>query len=141
MNPLTPIRNIMSTDLITLSPEAPLYEAKNIFETNNIHHIPVVEDKKLVGLVSHSDFLKLLDRQDPVVDMDNMTVNDIMTEHLGKLSTDDTLRTAVDLFTLNYFHALPVVEDGELVGIITTHDVLNELNKEVPKLSDYYSNQ
>ena len=140
MNPLTPIANIMSTDLITLSPDAPLYKAKIIFETNNIHHIPVVEYKKLVGILSHSDFLKLLDREDPVVDMDNMTVNDIMTEHLGKLQPDDTLRTAVDLFTLNYFHALPVVEDGELVGIITTHDVLNELNKEVPNLSDYRKN-
>lgn len=140
MNPLTRIGSIMTTDLITLTPDAPLYKAKTIFETNNIHHIPVVEDKKLVGLLSHSDFLKLLDRQDPVVDMDNMTVNDIMTEHLGKLGPDDSLRTAVDLFTLNYFHALPVVEDGDLIGIVTTHDVLNELNKEVPNLSDYRKN-
>ena len=56
MNVLAPVKSIMTTELITVNPEDKLTVIKELFDSHNIHHIPVVRYKKLVGLVSKTDF-------------------------------------------------------------------------------------
>lgn len=146
MNLLTPVSEIMKTDLVTVSPETSLLNAYQLFQEHNIHHLPVTEYKKIVGILSQSDFLKLLEAvqqlqlEASVVETINLkghTVAELMTIGMAKLESTDTIRTAIDLFNLNRFHALPVVDQDELVGIVTTFDVIELLKGEIIKIEDY----
>jgi acetoin utilization protein AcuB len=58
---------------------------------------------------------------------------EIMTTRMGKVESTDRINVALEIFNLNRFHALPVVDNDELVGIITTYDILKALSAELPK--------
>ena len=145
MNLVAPIANFMTTQLITVMPETPLLEVQKLMKENNIHHLPVVEFRKIVGMISNSDFLHFLrgfstNSYDSFVEetrLKRWTARDIMTDKLGKVSSQDPIRTAVDIFVANRFHALPVVDNEELVGIITTQDIIKAVANESIKLKDY----
>jgi CBS domain-containing protein len=133
MNLLDKVSTLMSTDLITVSVDTPLGEAGKLFGEHGIHHLPVVgAGGQLEGIVSKSDFLKLFELR--VV---NPTVGSIMTSGMAKLEPTDSLRTAVNLFALNRFHALPVVEGERLVGILTTLDIIRLMDRQETRLEDY----
>ena len=144
-NPLAPVSSIMSTDLVTLSPGDDLWKAKGLFEKHKIHHIPVVRFKDIVGMLSMTD-LNLFYRgfckgKLAVAEKEHMQetrVDEIMTKQLAKLEATDPIRTALEVFKLNRFHALPVVENGDdLIGMITTHDIIIALSEEEIELEDY----
>jgi acetoin utilization protein AcuB len=59
--------------------------------------------------------------------IDRYKAEDIMTRKLAKVSPEDRLNVVIEVFSKNLFHALPVVEDGKVVGIITTHDIIKIL--------------
>jgi len=135
LNLLSPVKDIMSSDLITIGEFAPLTKVATIFENNNIHHIPVVESNKLVGLISKSDFLffqRGFNSDESKYDnyrLKTHFVHQIMTEGIAKLSADDQIMVALEVFKENLFHAIPVEENGKLVGILTTYDVIKALAK------------
>jgi CBS domain-containing protein len=133
MNIQTPVSDIMTRRIITASPDDRVIKVKNLFEENNIHHIPVVNEiDQLLGIISKEDFLKLsyhisLDTGGKSFSekwYDNTKASEIMTKYPVSLDTEDTVGLAADIFMANKFHALPVVENEQLVGIITTHDIL-----------------
>jgi len=133
MNIQTPVSEIMTTRLITAKADDRVIKVKNLFEENNIHHIPVVDEiDQLLGIISKEDFLKLsyhvsLDTSGKSFSKkwyDNTKAREIMTKYPVTLDTEDTVGLAADIFMANKFHALPVVENNQLVGIITTHDIL-----------------
>lgn len=149
MKKLQPVKTIMSTDLITVGPKDTLSKIKEIFDTKNIHHIPVVEFKSIVGMISKTDMLFFqrgqIDEDDKYgqamekVRSTRITAEEIMTKNLAKLEADDPLRTAIAVFSKNKFHALPVVENGDLVGIVTTFDLIKLLDDEKVGLEEYSS--
>lgn len=139
MNVLAPVKSIMTTELITVNPEDKLTVIKEFFDTHNIHHIPVVRYKKLVGLVSKTDFNYFMrgfnrNEEDRFVNEARMRAykaEDIMTTGLAKLNPEDRINVALEIFLVNRFHAIPVVhEDSELVGIVTTFDIIKEIASE-----------
>ncbi|MEL6142978.1 MAG: CBS domain-containing protein, partial [Bacteroidota bacterium] len=131
---LTKVSQIMSTDLVTVMASTPLTEAKALFSKHSIHHLPVVTaEGHLQGMLSQSDFLKLLETKEASV------VGDLMTEGLAKLDLHDSIRTAASVLSLNRFHALPVVDGEKLVGVLTTLDLVKLLDQEQIQLSDYNS--
>jgi CBS domain-containing protein len=141
MNLLAPISSIMTKNVIAINPDDNLVMIRDIFKNNKIHHLPVVRHKTLLGMISKYDFdlyvkglsSKYEDFNDPIVSqtiMESRKVKDFMTEHLAKVESTDRINVAVEVFKLNRFHALPVVDDGELVGIVTVHDIINTLSKE-----------
>ena len=138
MNVKAPVSSIMTKDLITVGPKDSLSKVQEIFEGHNIHHLPVVEFKKIVGIVSKTDFMAFLrgagqnemDRLINETRLRSYKAEDIMTHGLAKLEPDDRINVALDIFKMNRFHALPVVQDNELVGIITTHDIIRALAEE-----------
>jgi len=125
------VESIMIKDLVTLGPESTLTHVSDIFKTKRIHHIPIVDEGKLVGLVTTYDlWRKNADHRD----YENIQVKEIMSKKLVKLEPEDKIGTAAELFLDNRFHALPVVSDGYLVGLVTTFDVLRyEFKKEYPE--------
>lgn len=132
MNPLIKVSTIMTPDPITVMASTSLEEARLLFGKHNIHHLPVVNPEgAVVGMLSQSDYLKAHGQ-------DFSTVGELMTKGLAKLDADDTVRTAANLFTLNKFHALPIVTAGDhLVGIVTTLDLIKLMDREDIELSDY----
>lgn len=143
MNVLAPVKTIMTTNLVTVNPGDKLMEVKRIFEENKIHHIPVVRYKEIVGIISKTDFLQFLrgfnkNEEDRFVNEARMrayNAEDLMTKGLAKLSPDDRINVALEIFLENRFHAIPIVEeksDGktELVGILTTFDIIKALANE-----------
>ena len=135
MNVLAPVKSIMTTKLITVNPKDKLTVVKEIFDTNKIHHIPVVRYKEIIGIISKSDFLHFLrgfnrNEEDRFVNEARLRVynaEDIMTTGIAKLTPDDRINVALEIFMENLFHAIPVIENGDLVGILTTLDVIRAL--------------
>jgi CBS domain-containing protein len=137
MNILAPVSTIMTEKLFTVNPKDKLSVVKEIFDTNKIHHLPVVRYKTIVGMLSKSDllyFLKGASYDNGYEDMlnearlNNYTAEEIMTTGLAKVSSKDRIGVAVEVFKENLFHAIPIVDNGELVGILTTYDIIRTLS-------------
>lgn len=136
MDKSTRIGSIMTTNVIAVHPNDMMEKVQSIFRKSNIHHVPVTDGGKVVGIISHSDYLRLQntftlfktkqsDHYNDVI-MQSMLVKEIMTKQVAKLTPDDTVEIAAGFFRENLFHALPVVDsEGKLVGILTTYDLLN----------------
>ena len=132
-----PIYNIMTTDVITLEPKDLMEDAKRIFNSNNIHHIPIVDiENKVVGIISIQDFNKVLHGFTLFKTQKSSAYNeailraflveDVMTKYVVTLEENEPISKALDIFRENLFHAIPIVKtDGRLAGIITTFDLLN----------------
>lgn len=140
MNVLAPVKSIMTEQLITVNPGDKLKVVKEVFGTYNIHHLPVVRYKQLVGLISKTDFWAFMrsfreTEEDRFVNEARLRAykaEDLMTEGLAKLSPEDRINVALELFLVNRFHAIPVVEEdsNDLVGIVTTFDIIKALAAE-----------
>lgn len=139
MNIQVPISSIMTTDLVMVKPDDKMQVVKDIMEVNGVHHVPVVINKKLVGLISKTDlfhFLKGMNYdayQDLMNDvrLKNYKAEEIMTENLECLQPSDTIKKALEFFQKNRYHAIPIVdEDDNLKGIITTFDIVSMMLEE-----------
>lgn len=146
MNLLTPISKLMSSNLITVAANDPLSLVKEKFDSHRIHHLLVADFKTLVGIISKSDLLYFLkgvrinDSSEQFFNesrLSHYAAKDIMTTKMATVSSIEPIRTAIDVFKENLFHALPVVDNSELVGIITTHDIIKALTEEKINLTDY----
>lgn len=127
MNTETPISEIMTKDVICVQADDSLLKVEEIFSCNPIHHIMVVEDGKLVGVVSKTDMMSLYKEYAYTAEKlkaSGMLIEDIMTPDPLSLEIDDTVGLAADIIMANKFHSIPVVDDGKLVGIITNHDLI-----------------
>lgn len=125
------IRNIMTASPVTVSPESTLTDIATIFRKRRIHHLPVVKEGKLVGLVTTYDLWKLNKTEDAYK---QIRVSEIMNTNICKISPIDKVGTAAELLMDKRFHALPVVNlRGELKGIVTSFDIMKyTLNREYP---------
>ncbi len=130
------VAEVMTDKVIVVRPQDTMDVVQDIFRKNNIHHLPVVDRGKVVGMISHSDYLKLLHgftlfktkKSDEYNDaiLRSLLVREVMTKQVATLGPDDTVELAAGFFRENLFHALPVVdEEGLLIGIVTTYDLLN----------------
>jgi len=129
-----PISNIMTKKVITLSLSDTLYSAEKRMKTNRIRHMPVVDGKKLIGLLSLSDLKRIsfIDayskegtEDTPVYNM--FSIRDMMIKNPLTTSPDCTILEVSKLLASKQFHSLPVVDKNNLVGIVTTTDLLNYL--------------
>ena len=130
-----PVSEIMSRKLLTVIPTDPLTKVQEIFNAHNIHHIPVVRYKELVGMISKTDFYKLIhgmrlrvtgtEETETQNILESHTAQDLMTKGVVRINEYDKMGVAAELFLTNYFHAVPIVnDDQELVGIVTTYDII-----------------
>ena len=122
------IDKVMTSDPATVSPQSSAAVARRLLESNVIHHLPVVEGDRLVGIVSSSDLLKLHLLDDKMAIVTRATVDQIMETNVTVLGKHSTLREAEEKLSMGNFHALPVVDrKRRLLGIVTSTDLLNEL--------------
>lgn len=130
-----PVSMIMTKDLITLKKSDDLTTAERLFKRNNIRHIPVVDELQIVGMLSYTDLLRI-SYADAVyedeTDVDSMvynmfTIEQVMAKNVIKVSPQTTIKEVAEILSAKEFHAIPVVEEDELVGIVTTTDLINYL--------------
>ena len=138
MNFTAPISTIMTRKLITVMPSERLTKVKEIFDSSRIHHIPVVKYTTLVGLISRVDLIQFM-KGAGHVDFDALiensrllsyTAEDVMTTKIATLESTDRINVALEVFAENLFHAIPIVDNGELVGMLTTLDIIKTLKEE-----------
>lgn len=123
------IRHIMSHNPKVIGPDKFLTDVSELIESNRNHHVAVVEDGKLLGLITTYDLWK---KRLNSSDYRNLRAKDVMNTNLCKISPKDKVGTAAELLMDRRFHALPVVNlKGELKGVITSHDIIKyTLNRE-----------
>lgn len=147
MDPNIPIRKIMTSNLVTVSPESLASEVEEIFDKHNFHHLPVVSPgRKLVGIISKEDFQKIYfilsmsttGKTWTKKELAILKANNFMTKYPVFLDPDDSIGLAADIFLANKFHSLPIVEDDQLIGIITTHDLLAYSYKAAAEIKEVF---
>ena len=118
-------RDIMSTDVISVKKDDPIFDAVKLLMENNISGLPVVEDDMtLVGILSEKDAVDLFYESEKA---ENKTVNDYMTEPAVHFEENSALVNICDFLVKNIFRRVPITSNGKLVGIISVQDVLNSV--------------
>jgi CBS domain-containing protein len=115
------VRNVMHKDVITIHPNLSLREASKIMSKFGIGSLVVMEDEKLVGIITSTDIIKAIAEGK---DVDNTLVSEIMSKDVVTVDPDESLEEAVEKMMERNIKRLPVVEGGKLVGIITASDII-----------------
>lgn len=151
------VKDVMNPDVVVCSPEDTIGDVARLLKQNNISGLPVIEDGKVVGIVSEGDLLKLLEVPDrsglwlpsplevfevPIRELINWEetkrmlddvgskpVEEIMSKKVYTVSPEDSIEKASSIITKHKINRLPVVEGGLLVGIITRGDIIRGLGK------------
>ncbi|MGC1204766.1 MAG: CBS domain-containing protein [Flavobacteriaceae bacterium] len=137
MKQRTPVSDIMTKNIIGLTRSDDLQHAEMLFKRHKIKHIPVVSGETVIGMLSYSDLLKIsyadISEDEHNVDavVYNMfTIEQVMVKDVVTITSETTIKEAAKILEEREFHALPVVDDGTLVGIVTTTDLLNYFIKQ-----------
>ena len=131
-----PVANIMTTNVITVSPGDLMSKVRTQFQLHGIHHIPVVDlEEKVIGIISQHDLNHILhgftlfktgksmDYNEAI--LNSLLVQDVMRKSIVTLSEEDPISMAVDIFKENLFHCLPILDkNSKLAGIVTTYDLI-----------------
>ncbi len=130
-----PVSTIMTKELILLNAADGLEKAERLFKEHHIRHIPVIEGKKIVGMLSLTDLLRISfadaiyedEEQVETVVYNMFTVPQVMARNVECVHPQTTIKEVAEILAKREFHALPVVENDRLVGIVTTTDLINYL--------------
>jgi acetoin utilization protein AcuB len=128
------LSEIMNRDLVTVDKQASLRRARRILDQHRIRHLLVVDEKRLVGIVTDRDLrqaapsskspLTISERQEF---MDELKVLEVMSRKLITASPTTTIREAARVMVREKIGCLPVVDGNQLVGIVTQTDLLEML--------------
>ncbi len=125
-----PVSTIMTTRLFTVKPDDKLSVVKDLLHNHRIHHIPVVDGTQLVGIITTGDLFWL---GKSFAEYDQVKASEVMTRKIATLEPDDKVGSVAEVFLEHRFHCIPVCQDGNLLGLVTMHDILKyEFNKEYP---------
>ncbi|WP_250433081.1 CBS domain-containing protein [Hanstruepera flava] len=135
MKKRTPISEIMTKNVITLNYTDELETAERLFKKHHIRHIPVVSGDTIKGILSYTDLLRIsfadaVDEDEDTIDtvVYNMfTIDQVMAKNMVSVTSDTTIKEVAEILSKREFHALPVVDNDRLVGIVTTTDLINYL--------------
>lgn len=123
------VKEIMTTDVITTTSDIDVVYAFEKLMKHKISSLPVVEDDKLVGIITATDVGHnlILDKYEL-----GTSVEEIMIKSVVTVSPEDTLETAINVMkdgvsSSGILNQLPVVEDDKLVGIISDGDIIQEI--------------
>ena len=124
------VRDVMTRNLITVDPETSFTDALKIMRENRIRRLPVLEDGKLVGIVTEKDILYASPSKATTLDvwelhylLNKLKIREIMTRDVVTIQEDTPVEEAAKIMVDNKIGALPVVKGNELVGIITETDI------------------
>ena len=130
MNLNIPISEIMTTNVLFVHFNNKLDEVERIMNSKKIKHIPVLKEGKLSGIVSLTDLQRLgftksiSDTDDKSFMYETLNIEDVMMNNPVTINSRTTVKDVVKILIESDFHALPVVDNEVLLGIVTTTDLM-----------------
>ncbi|GGZ78000.1 CBS domain-containing protein [Algibacter mikhailovii] len=133
MRQRTPVSEIMTRNIVALTKSDDLEKAETLFKRNKIRHIPVVSRDMIIGMLSYTDLMRIsyaetsskFENTVESVVYNMFTIEQVMVKDVVTVTSDTTIKEVTKILATREFHALPVVDNDTLVGIITTTDLLN----------------
>lgn len=134
----TPVTSIMTKEVITLNHTDDLVTAEKLFKEYHIRHIPVVNGGKIIGMLSYTDLLRISfadavyddEKEVDTIVYNMFTIEQVMAKNLVTVNSETTIKEVAEILSKNEFHALPVLKEGKLAGIVTTTDLILYLLKQ-----------
>jgi CBS domain-containing protein len=131
------VKDHMTTPVISISSDTDLSEAHKIMAENKVRRLPIVDNNKLVGIVSLNDVLEAKPSSASSLSIwelnylvAQLKIKDIMCSNVFSLSPDSTIADAARMMLDKKFSGIPVTENGNVVGIITESDIFRMLAAE-----------
>lgn len=128
------VSHIMTKHVICVSIKDDLRHVIDLIKKEKIRHVPVVDGNQIKGIISSTDlnrltFSNLFEQQDNSEDaiLDMLSIDQVMHAHPMTVNSSNTIKEVAEIFANHHFHALPVMEDNQLVGIVTTTDIIKYL--------------
>jgi CBS domain-containing membrane protein len=128
------VRDLMTEGVFAVEVNDNLATVSDLMDERNIRHAPVMQDGKLIGLISHRDLLRYALKGQagapPEVERAaqlTLTAGEIMTQSIATATPDQDIREAARLMIEHKYGCLPVLEDSRLVGILTESDFVRFL--------------
>ena len=131
MNVNDPVSTIMTRTVVVANQFHNFSEVLELFSKHGMHHLPVVDGhNSIIGMISSNDLMKLFynskykDMKFNSEEIDKaINIPELMTPHPIVITSKDTIKHAAKIFADNSFQCLPVVDGGQLVGIVTVKDL------------------
>lgn len=129
-----PITEIMTRQVQHLIPNDDMLTAKQMMSEHKIHHLPVLNDGQLMGVISSNDIANiaylgkfLSDKIENETVFKSLSIHEVMVKDVYFLTSDAMISEAILIFSNAAFHCLPIIDAGQLVGIVTAKDVFRYL--------------
>ena len=141
----TRVRDIMSSPVITIPPDTALPVATALMREKRVRHLPVVENGRMIGIVSRGDLREASMSANTNVNsyelnfmLSRLTVNQLMTRKVFTVTPDAPIVRAVELMTQHKIACLPVVDETDtVVGIVTEMDLLRMLARKLREADEH----
>ncbi len=118
------VRDVMTADPVFIAPDATVEQAHALMTSGGFRHLPVVDGKRVVGVISTGD----IGRLGPTIpELTARPVADLMSADPPTVAPEQPIEAAAGQMGLRKVNCLPVVSEGRLVGIVTTYDLLDAL--------------
>ena len=133
-----PVSQIMTSEVYKVNLSDSLYKVKDMLDHKHVRHLPVVSNKNLVGIISLTDIMRISfgsnfgddqSEADTAI-FDMLSIDQIMKNNPRTVQSTQPIKEVAEILTTEEFHALPVMNDDQLVGIVTTTDVVKYLLKQ-----------
>ena len=127
-----PVSQIMTKSVISVNKDThSLRDVKSIFHKENIRHLPVNDGQKIIGIISKNDLMRLsfgsmFDNQENADEavLDMLSIDQVMTHNPQTADSSTEIREIAQMLIEGGFHSLPIVDDGDTVGIVTSTDIM-----------------
>lgn len=130
------VREIMMGSPVTLKPDDTLKLANDVISLGRVRHIPIVDDGRLVGVLSERDLIGTaanrifgLKQKTRSALLKTLLIKDIMKKRILTVEPDTKIREAARLMATKEIGCLPVMSEGALVGLVTTTDILRYVER------------
>ncbi len=122
---MTYVHQLMSKNVITLDYTNSAQDVAKVMSEKNIGTIIIVKDNEPIGIITERDLVKKICAKN--LRSSEINVNDIISKPLITIQPNSPIELAATLMAENKIRRLPVVKDGKLIGIITSADIIKDL--------------
>jgi len=132
------VTHVMTANPVCVEVNESISTARHLIEEKGVHHLPVVQGDKLRGMLTSNDLLRVSFGEfgnqdgrslDAILDH-TYQLSDVMNANTVTIDSTDSIQDAARILAVSEFHSLPVIDDGCLIGIVTSSDLINYLLKQ-----------